>query len=93
MYHSSLVGLLGSHQDSEVSIVTIFYGFNLFLNRKKLECFSLCVTYTLVKHVQAWLDPTPPSIASNIRLGWKLLKVTNTPAYYGTEIITAVKKL
>ncbi len=87
------MGLLGSHQDSEVPFVTIFYGFNLFLNRKKLECFSLWVTSTLVKHVQARLEPTPPSIASNIRLGWKLLKVTSIPAYYGTEIITAVKKL
>ncbi len=31
------------------------------------------------------------ALLSNIRLGWKWLTVTDTTAYYGTELITAVK--
>jgi hypothetical protein len=32
------------------------------------------------------------SVPGYIRQGLKLLKVTNTPAYYDTELFTAIKK-
>jgi hypothetical protein len=31
------------------------------------------------------------ALPANIRLGWKYLTVTNTLAYYGTELITTIK--
>jgi hypothetical protein len=31
------------------------------------------------------------ALAPNVRLGYKRLTVTNTPAYYDTEFITAIK--
>jgi hypothetical protein len=31
-----------------------------------------------------------PNLNQNIRLGWKLLTLTNTPVYYNTAKITAV---
>ncbi len=33
-----------------------------------------------------------PALLTNIRLGWKQTPVTNSLAYYDTELITAVKK-
>jgi hypothetical protein len=33
-----------------------------------------------------------PSLTSNVRLGWKWRTVTNTTAYYVTELISAAKK-
>ncbi len=33
----------------------------------------------------------PLVLPANIRLGWKWLKVKNTLAYYGTELIMDVK--
>ncbi len=50
--------------------------------RSKLECLSPCVP-----NLQARLGIE----ACNIWLGCKGLTVTNTLAYYGTELITTVK--
>ncbi len=37
----------------------------------------------------AWRNVCLLDLPVNIKLGWKLLTVTNTLAYYGTELITA----
>jgi len=60
----------------------------------------LSVNSTLVYCLQARLLPTrvglkgyAPALPSNIRLGWKWLRVTSTLAYYVAELITAVKSI
>jgi hypothetical protein len=70
-------------------------------------CVCVCVAFShlhLVQYLQARLEPTQIgpcvrlhykarvlALLVNIRLGQMEWAVTNTPAYYNTELITVVK--
>jgi hypothetical protein len=72
--------------------------FTLKLSTAVINCLSLWDTSTLVQCLKTRLKPTrveqqgyAPRYAVNIRLGWKLVAVTNTLAYDASELITTVK--
>jgi hypothetical protein len=72
--------------------------FTLKLSTAVINFLSLWDTSTLVQYLKARLEPArveqqgyAPSYAVNIRLGWKLVAVTNTLAYDASELTTSVK--
>ncbi len=72
-------------------------GFNcktLFPYRSRLECFWFHPSLTFEgKAKSKWTPGYAPSLPADIRKGLKWLTVTNTLAYHGSELITAVKSL
>ncbi len=74
--------------------------------RNKLECLQLPITSSLDYHLWTRLegyhkskDPQgallwqASAMPVNVRLGWNLMDVVNTLAYYNTATLTVVKKL
>ncbi len=72
--------------------------------RNKLECLPLWFTCALVSNIWVRLEPTKVepltvlysngrllALPTNIKQGWKWLKVANALAYYDMTTITAVK--